>query len=63
MIKKRGKIWVLLSKTTGRVLGHHQSKASAQKQERAIQISKARAAGHRIPRLPRRVKAGRPRYK
>lgn len=54
MIQKRGNAWVLLSRTTGRVLGHHKSKASAQRQERAIQISKARVAGHRIPHLPRR---------
>jgi len=49
MIEKRGTKWVLLSKTTGRVLGTHPTKASAMKQERAIQISKARAAGHYIP--------------
>lgn len=49
MIQKRGKFWVLLSRTTGRVLGKHPTKASALRQERAIQISKARAAGHFIP--------------
>ena len=50
MIKKRGKKWVLLSKESGRVLGTHPTKAGAEKQEAAINISKARAAGHRIPR-------------
>ena len=50
MIKKRGpKKWVLLSKKTGRVLGTHPTKASAERQEAAINISKARAAGHHIP--------------
>lgn len=50
MIKKRGKKWVLKSKKTGRILGTHPSKAKAESQEAAINISKARAAGHRIPR-------------
>ena len=50
MIKKRGEKWVLLSKSSGRVLGTHSSRAAAVKQERAINISKARAAGHHIPR-------------
>ncbi len=48
VIRKRGKKWVLLS-TRGRVLGTHTSHAKAEKQERAIQISKARARGHDIP--------------
>ncbi|MGA2666830.1 MAG: hypothetical protein ABSE91_01910 [Patescibacteria group bacterium] len=52
MIQKRGKKWVLLSKKTGRVLGTHPTKAGAERQEAAVNISKARAAGHRIPRLP-----------
>ena len=50
MIKKRGKKWVLLSKKSGRTLGRHPSKTAAKKQEAAINISKARAAGHRIPK-------------
>ncbi len=53
MIKKRGpKKWVLLSKKAGRVLGTHPTKASAERQEAAINIYKARAAGHRIPKKP-----------
>jgi hypothetical protein len=52
MIRKRGKKHVLISKRTGRVLGRHTSRAAAERQERAIQISKARAAGHHIP-MPR----------
>ena len=43
--------WLLLSKTgRKRVLGTHKSLAGAKAQETAINISKARAAGHRIPR-------------
>lgn len=52
MIKKRGKKWVLVSKKTGRVLGTHPTKAGAERQEAAVNISKARAAGHRIPQKP-----------
>ena len=42
------------SKTGGRrrLLGTHGSMAAAQAQERAIQINRARAAGHKIPRRP-----------
>ena len=50
MIKKRGKKWVLVSKKSGKVLGTHPTKTAAEKQEAAINISKARAAGHRIPK-------------
>jgi len=50
VIAKRGKKWVLKSKRSGRTLGKHRSKKAARKQEAAINISKARAAGHRIPR-------------
>jgi dolichyl-phosphate-mannose--protein O-mannosyl transferase len=49
VVVKKGKKYVLLSKKTGRVLGTHPSRANALKQEKAIQISKARAAGHKIP--------------
>lgn len=52
-IAKRGKKWVLKSKRSGRTLGRHPSKAAAKRQEAAINISKARAAGHRIPRKRR----------
>jgi len=52
MIKKVGKKWVLYNHDGTRILGHHPTKASAERQERAINISKARAAGHRIPRKP-----------
>ncbi|MEK7142711.1 MAG: hypothetical protein AAB785_00705 [Patescibacteria group bacterium] len=51
-VQRRGRKWVLLSKKSGRVLGTHPSKSAAERQERAITISKARAAGHRIPKRP-----------
>lgn len=51
MIKRVGKRkWQLLSKTTGRVLGTHSSYKDALAQEDAINISKARKAGHYIPK-------------
>lgn len=50
MITKEGSKWVLRSKRTGRVLGKHPSRAAALRQESAINISKARAHGHRIPK-------------
>lgn len=50
MIGERGRKWVLRSKKTGRILGTHPTKTGAKKQEAAINISKARAAGHHIPR-------------
>ncbi len=48
-IRKRGKKFVLKSKRSGRTLGTHSTRAKAEAQESAINISKARAAGHRIP--------------
>jgi len=53
MIQKVGKHWVLFS-TSGKVLGTHRTKHEAVSQERAIQIAKARRAGHRIPRPARK---------
>jgi len=50
MIEKIGKLWVLFSHK-GKVLGTHPTKRKAEAQEHAINISKARRAGHRIPRL------------
>ena len=40
MIRKRGSKYVLISKSTGKVLGTHPSKGAAARQERAIQASK-----------------------
>jgi len=56
-VVRRGKKWVLLSKRTGRVLGTHPSRAAAVSQETAINISKARAHGHKIP-YPKKHKYG-----
>ena len=50
MIKKQGNKYVLVSKHTGKVLGRHSSRADALAQERAVQISKAKKAGHFIPK-------------
>jgi len=50
MIKKARKKWKLYTHDGKKVLGTHVTKAGAQKQEAAINISKARAAGHRIPK-------------
>lgn len=50
MIKKQGKKWVLKNHDGTKILGHHDTRKSAEKQEAAINISKARAAGHHIPR-------------
>lgn len=41
VIKKEGSKWVLYSKK-GKVLGKHDTKESAKKQEAAIQISKSK---------------------
>ena len=49
-IVKRGKKFVLKSKRTGRTLGKHGTKKEAKAQDAAINISKARKAGHRIPK-------------
>lgn len=48
MIKKVGTKWVLYTHDGKRVLGTHKTKKEAASQEAAINISKARAAGHRI---------------
>jgi hypothetical protein len=42
MIVKEGQKWVLYTRDGKRVLGKHASKASAQKQELAIRLAKAR---------------------
>ena len=50
MIKKEGRKWVLYTHDGEKVLGTHETKKEAEAQEVAINISKARAAGHRIPK-------------
>lgn len=40
MIKRKNGKWVLMSKTTGRMLGEHATKAEAVAQEMAIQMAK-----------------------
>jgi hypothetical protein len=46
--------WVLFSHE-GRILGRHEHKWQAKAQETAINLSKARASGHRIPRRPKKT--------
>ena len=50
MLKKEGKNWNLYSKTTGKLLGKHPSRAHALKQEMAINLSKLRKILHKIPK-------------
>lgn len=45
MIRKEGKKFVLRSKSTGKVLGRHDTRAAASRQERAIKARQAKAAG------------------
>jgi len=47
-------LFLLMSKKTGRIIGKHRKFADAKAQETAINLSKARAAGHRIPYAKRK---------
>ena len=49
-IKSSGKGKKLVLKKSGKVLGRHPSRASAQRQIAAIEISKQRRAGKHIPK-------------
>jgi len=49
MIRKVHSKYVLFTKDGDRVLGKHATKAEAEAQETAINISKARKAGHKVP--------------
>lgn len=49
VIKHEGDKWNLYDSEGKKLLGSHPSKEAAQKQESAINISKARKAGHNIP--------------
>jgi hypothetical protein len=46
--KEHGKF--VLRASSGLALGRHTTKAGAQRQETAINLAKARAAGHHVPR-------------
>jgi hypothetical protein len=54
VIIKHDHKFFLVSSTTGKILGIHARRDDAVAQERAINISKARKAGYRIPDAPRR---------
>ncbi len=49
MIVKMGNEWILLDRNGERILGRHATQEDALRQERAIQIAKARRRGHVIP--------------
>jgi hypothetical protein len=49
ILRERGK-YILYTKDGKRILGRHRSLVEALAQEHAIRISKARFAGHRIPK-------------
>lgn len=51
VIRKKGKKHVLYDSSGKKVLGTHDTPEGAQAQERAINISKARKKGHKIPKL------------
>jgi len=51
MIVKHGKKWLLVTSTR---TYEHPTREDAERQERAISISKARRAGYHIPKAPRR---------
>lgn len=50
VIKQEGSKWVLYDSKGKKKLGTHDSKKAAEKQEAAINISKARSKGHKIPK-------------
>lgn len=54
VISKEGGRFVLRSRGSGRVLGRHSTRAAANRQDTAINIFKARAKGHRIPKKIKR---------
>lgn len=53
MIRKKGSRFVLYTADGSRVLGTHPTKEAAEAQESAINISKARKAGHHVPKIRR----------
>jgi hypothetical protein len=54
IVHKGRRRYALVSKKTGRVLGTHKTLAEAKAQEHAVNMSKARAAGYRLPPPPKR---------
>lgn len=50
VIRKEGSKWVLYDSSGKKKLGTHDTKAEAKAQETAIKLSKARKAGHKIPK-------------
>jgi hypothetical protein len=52
MIRKEHGKFVLRDRAGGHVLGRHATKAAAKRQETAVNLSRARQAGHRVPPPP-----------
>lgn len=50
-------VWRVLSRLDRRILGEHSTRAAAEAQERAINLSRARAAGYDVPARPRKGRA------
>ena len=50
MIRHENGQWILYTSDGSKVLGRHATKAGAERQEAAINIAKARKAGHRVPK-------------
>jgi len=53
-VTQGGRPMYLLMSQKGRILGKHRRLADARAQETAVNLAKARAAGHRIPYAPRK---------
>ena len=53
-VTRSGRPMYLLISRKGKILGSHRRLADAKAQEHAVNLSKARAAGHRIPYAPRK---------
>ena len=53
MIRKRKGKYVVVGDNTGKTLGKHATKEEAEAQITAINMSRARAAGHKLPPPPK----------
>ena len=54
MVKHVHGKWILMSQDGKKKLGMHPSRAAAMRQETAINMSKARAAGDHVPSAPKK---------
>jgi hypothetical protein len=56
-IRQVGEKWALFSKKTGKKISEHATEEQAKAQETAINMAKARAAGHHLPAPPKKTDA------